>query len=50
MKNKALKICLSGLALSVAGLVDAASVPDLKVYGEPLIDHSVSNSGSVVRD
>jgi hypothetical protein len=50
MKNKALKICLSGLALSVAGLVDAASVPDLKVYGEPLIDHSVSNSGSVVKD
>jgi hypothetical protein len=36
MKNKALKICLSGLALSVAGLVDAASVTEFKVEGKPI--------------
>ncbi|PKG98817.1 hypothetical protein [Paraglaciecola sp. MB-3u-78] len=35
MKNKVLKICLTGLALSVAGLVNAETTV-LKVYANPL--------------
>jgi hypothetical protein len=37
MKNKALKICLTGLALSVAGLVNAETTTVLTVHAKPVV-------------
>jgi hypothetical protein len=38
MKNKALKICLTGLALSVAGLVNAETTTVLTVHAKPVVN------------